>query len=180
MKTIWQACDRLDQLNRLGFMDRLPLNSCPYRANSCSSQRPRVYQIYRRDNHSDTGGAARSTANRICRRMWHQGRSSGRCPLQLSSIKKILATCRKFCYMETAVAGMWHPREFVRRLTVDRGSMGFYAFALSCLALCTRTRQAWRRWPLRAFNRRAAWLAIARVPLTVGQRCRSSGLPRQR
>lgn len=34
----------------------LSLNSCPYRANSCSSQRPRVYQIYRSDNHSDTGG----------------------------------------------------------------------------------------------------------------------------
>ncbi|MDN2698342.1 hypothetical protein O0882_18665, partial [Janthinobacterium sp. SUN073] len=36
----------------------LSLNSCPYRANSCSSQRSQVYQTYRSDNHSDTGGDA--------------------------------------------------------------------------------------------------------------------------
>jgi len=82
--------------------------------------------------------------------------------------------------METAVAGMWHPRELVRRVTVDRGSMGFYAFRTVVPRALHAYQAGLRRWPLRAFNRRAAWLAIARVPLTVGQRCRSSGLPRRR
>lgn len=34
----------------------LSLNSCPYRAYLFSSQRPQVYQLYRSDNYSDTGG----------------------------------------------------------------------------------------------------------------------------
>ena len=33
----------------------LSLDSCPYRATLCSSQRPHAYQTYRSDNHSDTG-----------------------------------------------------------------------------------------------------------------------------